>query len=218
MNILSEVLHPINSRFAFIDADINSIVNEFIEWQKPIVANAGNDLVVSDVNLDLESCLRSLCPLTVGEIRKYLFIPTKNNWVMFLDNSHLGTDRTAPEVMCEFLKTKMIYVTISPLGNLFELYESGKLVRLVGVSKESTWKFYEIGNLLDFEDVVSYKKRVIKDRLTPENVIHYLRYFNIDILNEEYLKFKSSRLIAKKGKMFKSTKELSLIEAQSFFK
>ena len=137
---------------------------------------------------------------------------------MLLDNSHLGTDRTAPEVLCEFLRTKMIYVTISPFGNLFELYESGKLIRFVGVSKEGSWKFYENGNPLDFEDVVSYKRTVTKDRLTPETIIQYMKYFNIHILDEDYLYPKLSRLIVKKGNMFKNTRELSLIEAQSFFK
>ena len=217
MSLLNENLYPITSRFAFIQTNINDVVEEFLNWKTPLVAAHNNSFVKLLPAKDLKSTLLSLCPLTVVELRRFLFIPTKNNWTMILDSSHMGTDRTIPEVLSEFLHAHMIYVAIGPYGNLFEMYNSGNLVRFIGVAKEGKWKFYDEGIRQDFEKTEFYTKRIIKERLTSAMIVEYLRHFEID-LSDNSLDAYSAILVSKKGPMFNATKELSLIEAQNFFR
>lgn len=222
---LNNELYPLTSRMAFIKKDLSITVNEFIKWQEPLIAKNNNTLTKTIINDNLKNTILKLCPLTTIEKRKFLFIPTCSEWVAYFDNGHTGTDRTIPEVLGSNLNCEMIYMTIDTTTNenIFEYYKmiDGKfdLRRSIAVIKEGKWKFHEYGGLLPFEELDRYKTRIVKEKFTIELLEKYLKSYNIDVFNESfYDTIKGSIIVNKIGPQYSNTKELTLIEAKTFFK
>jgi len=225
MPLFNDELHPISSTIAFIENDINTITSELIAWQNPLINKFNNTLQSKVINEDLKKTMLSLCPLTTIEKRRYLLIPTKSKWTAFFDNGHMGTDRTAPEVLGEKLNSKVIYISFDTIEeeNVFDYYDlidgDYGLKRAISVTKESKWEFNQYGNALSFEDIEKYKLRTIKERFTIDMLNNYLKEFSIDIFNEDfYNTLDGSMLINKIGPKFKDTRELSLQDTKEFFK
>jgi len=125
MNSLFSELTPITSKIAFLKSNIDDIANELIDWQTSLVSQHNNSFkkeVVASNNL--KTTLYHLCPLATGERRRYLFIPTKNEWVAFFDNGHVGTDRTSPKIIGKKLSAQTIYISynLSSEETSFEYY------------------------------------------------------------------------------------------------
>lgn len=224
-SLFNNELYPITSTVAFIQADLDSIVKEFISWQTPLIANHNNTFETITIKEDLKDTLLSLCPLTTTERRRYLFIPTKNNWVAFFDNGHIGTDRTAPEILGQKLKSKVIYASLNNTTeeNTFEYYDmlhdEFELIRSVAVIKESKWEFHQYGKPLTFEHPENYTIKPIKKRFTSEILLEYLNYLGIQADDENFYDTKKGAiLLNKKGPKFENTKELDLNAAKSFFR
>ena len=224
MQALFERLKPITSKVAFIKADINQIVEKFLEWQSPLIAEHKNSFERTSINHTLENALLRLCPLTTVELRKYLFIPTNSPWVAFFDNGHMGTDRTAPEVLSKMLNTECVYVVCdADTGEtLLDIYGKNSsaetdLIRSIAVIKEGGWKFYQYGTPLPFEDLEKYKARLIKNRFNLSMLNDYLKKFSIDIFNETFYCPDTAMLLSKSGPKFEATVELTLQQAQRFF-
>ena len=217
---LNRSLFPITSKLAFIDSGVSDIVDDFIKWQAPLVGKHNNSLIRKELNLDFENTLKSLCPLNTVEKRNFLFIPTKPNWTLFLDNGHTGTDRTIPEVLSKHLNTNSIYVCYdnTTVETLFEFYSNGNIVRFIGTIKENNWKFFQIGNPFDFEDLSEFKKRIVKDRFNYVLLKKYLLHFKIDTESSNFFYLDKTILIQKVGLKFEQTKELTIEEAEQYFK
>jgi hypothetical protein len=62
----------------------------------------------------------------------------------------------------------------------FSIAQDGLRLRMVRVMKDPHWDFYEDGIPLDCENLVAYKKRRIKDRLTRESIAAYCREIAVD--------------------------------------
>ena len=217
-------LYPITSHFAFIKANIDDIKNRFIEWQNPLVSEANNKLQIKHLKLNLKDTLLSLCPLTSVEKRRYLLIPTSSEWVCFLDNGHTGTDRTAPEVISKSLNCESAFIvyddfTKSTLLDVFKIVNGNvDLVRSIYAIKDSKWEFEIYGDIQDFENPEYYKARQIKDRFNMNILNEYLEKLDIHVFDENFYNSTESIFFEKKGKMFDLTQELSLKQAQNFFK
>lgn len=221
MSLFNANLYPITSAIAFINETPELIVNELIKWQTPLIEKYKNSLSTVQINEDFTNTLLSLCPLTTAERRKYLLIPINSEWTAFFDNGHTGTDRTAPKVLGRKLNKSTIYVSSSKSleENTFEYYgikdNEYQLIRSIAVIKESKWEFHQYGKMFDFENTDTYKSRIIKSRFTNEILVHYLNHLGISLNN---LNYNNSILVSKVGPKFEQTKELSLEEAQNFFR
>jgi len=60
-------------------------------------------------------------------------------------------------------------------------WSGGQRKRIVQALRDTKWIWYTDGNSLPFEDVESYQKRRIKDRLTRDLITTYLKHLNIEI-------------------------------------
>lgn len=222
MDQLFNELYPITSKSAFIEGDINNLVDIFIEWQNPLIQKNKNSFQISTIKGSLSEALKKLVPLTTGERRRYLFIPTQNQWVAYFDNGHTGTDRTAPTVLGQKSNSKNIYFSFdnNTEETTFELYDKLqneiKLIRSIAVLKESKWEFDQYGSPLPFEKTENYSTRQIKKRFNIDLLTEYMKSLEIDAFNQNYYQ-NDAILIEKVGPIFPSTKQLSLEEAQNFF-
>jgi len=221
MSLFNPNLYPITSAIAFINESPEIIVAELIKWQTPLIEKYRNTLSSAKINKDFTNTLLSLCPLTTAEIRKYLLIPINSEWTAFFDNGHTGTDSTAPKVLGRKLNKRMIYISNSKSleENTFSYYDvknnEYELIRSIAVIKESKWEFHQYGKIFDFENTDNFKSRIIKNRFTNEMVIEYLNHFGINL---DKFNFCNSIIVSKIGPKFEQTKELSLEEAQIFFR
>jgi hypothetical protein len=222
--LLNNSLFPITSQIAFLKADLQEVKNEFLKWQNPLVDKFDNHFDFKTLNLSIEDTLKSLLPLTIAERRRYILIPTLNNWVCLIDNGHTGTDRTVPEVLGKRLNCKTIFAiydfqTEDTLLDIFDAKTSNfDLIRSISAINENGWKFEQYGNIQDFENIEYYKSRQIKKRFNYNILQEYLEKIGINISDINFYKPHDTILIEKQGKMFDSTKELSLVEAQLYFK
>lgn len=219
MDELFKNITPITSSFGFIYGDINSITDEFVSWQSPLLKNE-NTLKKTIKTDNLENTFLELCPLTTVERRKYLFISTKNKWVAFFDNGHTGTDRGSIEIIGKKLKTKSIFISYKHDTNevLFEYYNSGILERSISLVKEGKWIFQQYGTPFSFENPDYYKSRISKNKFNLDILIEYLKKIKIEAYdNKYYTPEKEAILIEKNGPMFEATKELNLKEAKEYY-
>jgi hypothetical protein len=214
-------LYPLLNYMSFIKESPEAIEECLLNWQNPLISRFGNTFKCLKGPIEkMPQSVLHLCPLNTTELRRYLIIPTLNNWTLFLDNGHLGTDRTAPIVLSEKLGVETVYTMFrSETGQaIFEYYGSGKQIRFLAVVKESGWRFYNVGRAFDFEYTDRYKSRVVKNRLDRDMLIDYASKFGIDLENSDYYEEANAIVIEKLGRKFETTRELSLAEAQSFFK
>ncbi len=217
-------LNPITTKLSFIKGDIDDIINEFLAWQVPLHLKHSIFFSKSSVNESLENVLLSLCPLTTAERRRYLFIPTLQDWVAFLDNGHTGTDRTIPEVLGGKLNFETVYFSHDPFSQetLFDYFGKSingtKFTRSIATINEGGWRFFQYGEPLFFEKVENYKSRQIKKRFDLSLLAEYLLFLGIDAFNEEFYKSTNAVMISKEGPLFSGTRELSIHQAQKWFR
>lgn len=222
--LLDSKLYPITTKMSFLKADIEEVKNEFLKWQNPLVEKFDNFFDFKTIDLPLEDTLKSLLPLTTAERRRYILITSKNNWVCLLDNGHTGTDRTVPEILGKRLDCKVVFTIYDPntedtLLDVFDTQNSSfNLIRSISAINENGWIFEQFGDIQDFENPEYYKSRQIKKRFNFNILKEYLDNLDINAFDASFYKSDKAILIEKKGKMFDSTKELSIKEAQLFFK
>ena len=223
--LFDDKLRPITTKIAYIKADINLIIKEFVNWQTPLISEFNNTFSILKIKDDFKKTLLHLCPLTTAERRRYLFLPTQSEWVAFFDNGHTGTDRTVPEVISKNLKAECVYISYDSTTEetLFDYYKEidnneVDLFRSIAIIKEGGWKFYQYGNPLSFEKQENYKIRQIKSRFNLKILSEYLKKLNINAFDESYYNTSTEAiLLDKQGSKFENTKELTLQQAQSFF-
>ncbi|BAU55250.1 hypothetical protein [Mucilaginibacter gotjawali] len=201
---------------AFIKADVTEIQEALINWQTPLVKRNNNSLSSEEVTGDFNSAYEKLFPMTSGEIRRYLLLPTTSQWVGFIDNIWTGTDRTCPWVLAERLKTEYIHLVYNNTSaeSLVDYHSfmaaELKTIRTVGVIKENGWKFQQYGKPLKFEQTENYNNRIVKSRFTFDQLCQFLNYFGINAFDINfYMPEKSAILIKKMGPYFPATREIS---------
>ncbi|MES2425578.1 MAG: hypothetical protein V4560_01350 [Bacteroidota bacterium] len=217
-------LYPLTSSIAFIQANINAFADEFVNWKEPLILEDKNSLKKKIVKGDLRNIVLSLCPLTTVEIRRFLILPTRSDWVAFLDNSHTGTDRTAPSVIAEKLKANYAYIVYNYKNKDVMLDYHGNFGgidgyhRSIAAFRENRLEFYQYGVPLPFEKVDQYSNKRIKDRFNFELLNEYLKALGIDAFNEAFYDCeKGGILIDQIGPKFPATKELTLQQARDFY-
>lgn len=115
---------------------------------------------------------------------KFSFWDLKENSgkIFFISNYEDGLINLCRKIRLD-LKCSLIMCTmsneISDCKRMF-YYISDLEERLIHVYKEDKWIYYEEGTPLAFEEVKTYKKRLIKKRLDNDLIKKYLLEFGVD--------------------------------------
>jgi len=184
--LFEERLAPITTSFGLIEKPYIEVANCFLDWRETI--KKGNKSIIKNrkkvVNGNLEDILRSLLPLNLAGLTKFLFIPTINGWTTYFDNCYRGTDSSAISYLSKLLSCHSISVFTRPNtsqrpGNLVMDYfgaEETKWRNLIrGIRLENDrgrWNFEQLGEPLPFEHIEHYSLKNKTDR------------FNLSLLNE----------------------------------
>ena len=223
--LFDDKLRPITTKIAYLKTDIDLIIENFTNWQIPLIAKHDNTFSKHTIVSNLKKTLLHLCPLTTAERRRYLFVPTQSKWVAFFDNGHTGTDRTIPEVLSKNLNAECVYFSYDPnteetLFDYFKKVDNNEidLSRSIATINDGGWKFHQYGTPLLFEKQENYKIRQIKSRFNLNLLSEYLKNLGINAFEENYYNTsKGSILLDKHGRKFDNTKDLTLEQAQDFF-
>ncbi|USQ94994.1 hypothetical protein [Caulobacter sp. RL271] len=167
-------------------------------------------------------------PLTSVERRRYLFIPTRSDWTVFLDNGHQGTDAFSPlSYMAEKLSCEAVRATCAPgtressdLAVIWELYgpeviDFSNTVRAVFVADDGNGLvFSESGEVQPYEDMGKYSSRLKRDRFTPQILDHYLRAVGIEAFDETFYQpeGQAAILVEKLGPIAPASREFQLAD------
>lgn len=216
-------LYPISHTFNFIKGDFNLITYAYEMWKSKVIGFRTLEKSVIESN-SLEETLLNLLPLTTADRLRYLFIPTNSDWVVYFDNGHIGTDSSAMNLCGMRLKLERIYFSQSPESGevVFNVSQYNTLpnkFRDIWLIKESGWEFGQTGEPFPFELTEKYSLKKKRERITIEMIDSYLKELGIDVFNENfYAPEKGSILFDIKGEKFSSVQELSLEQAQNFFR
>ncbi len=221
-------MRPITETFGFIKCDAQKAVRFFVDWEHRVQKSRGVSVVERTVGGGLETVLRTLLPLNSVESRRFLFMPTRSEWIAFLDNGHLGTDDSAISYMAEKLRTTSIRATCAPTETpkgwpcVYLIMYGAKSknfineVRTIGASYDGyKWSFDLIGEVQPFEETERYLARRIRDRFTPDMLDRYLQALGISMFDEDfYLPDGTATLVEKIGPIAPNAEEFSLKELQ----
>jgi hypothetical protein len=206
--LYSNKLAPITTSMGFIQADIQSVVDEFHVWIQEINSRLDRQLSIDDSKItgDLETVLRNLLPLQRSNSDKFVLIPTSSNWTAILDNGFRGTDPLTIGYMAEKLNCLACWfvarphaiksIGISREGRqgalIFELYgpkhtEWLNLLRQVRLEYIlGKWEFSEFGKPLPFEDTEEYQVQKVSDKFSFNSLSHCLRELDITSFSPEF--------------------------------
>ena len=234
--LYEDKLAPMTSELGFLECDFETVVREYKEWGIEIKKPRR---IVREVFGNLGDVLQSLLPLTCGEERRILFIPTQSNWVAYFDNGHQGSEISArigylyKRLQCRGIRACCIPHTLHGKGReakgryggtiftVFSPHAEHQLgyERVLHVMNDGgPWDFENFGKPYDFEDVERYKARRIRDRFTPEMLRDYLLHFGIDAFNEDFYKTTPEHpavLFEKLTPQYPQVKEYTLEEARA---
>ncbi len=227
MKFFNEKYSPLTDSVYFLKAGLSDVATEFLQWQKPLEINENRELQKTELTGDLEANLLQLLPISVTEIRRFLFLKTTNEWTAMISNTILGTDGAAPSVVSERLMCELVRATIVPDATMFEYANplaptADAKFRYVYAMKEGKWEFHQDGQPLDFEDLIRYKnERMIKNKLDAGLLIKYLMNLGIDYNTKTYYQPDSNIkgiLISKEGPLYANDKALTLHAAQNYYR
>ncbi len=119
--------------------------------------------------------------------RVLAFTPKPDSYVLFTANLEDGWISLA-YILSESLKTKALTLgfckdNVRYPARFFNLLKDGKSIRHVSVRLDNKWQFYQEGAILAEENAANYMKRLIKARLTNENLIDLADKFGISLGN-----------------------------------
>jgi len=202
---------PITDFMGFIQCEVNQLVKEFIDWNNEIIEQFKYEdkIVKTTVTGSLNEILLSLFPLISGSSNRFLFIPTKINWTVLLDNNYRGTDKSKIGYLAERVGCMSIFI-----GARRHTFVKGKKrgkprsgqpgVRIISVyGPEQTqwlnlirhislyhdvgkWVFETFGEPLPFENVDAYKNKQKEDRFTIEMIDQYSAEFGLRPFDEDF--------------------------------
>ncbi len=113
------------------------------------------------------------------------------NHCVFVSNSADGwytlINRMASQLQATCIRVATSLDAVDRPANSFRVYVAGRDIRYVRAMLDSDrWDFFEKGVVQPFEEISSYKKRRIKDRLTRQIVVDYLLKLDIDIRSDAF--------------------------------
>jgi hypothetical protein len=220
-------LAPLMNRVAFVDGNIEQVVEAFLAWYQPLIERREWKLDVRKEQVTFEEALGRLEPLEYPE--KHIFMTTKSKWIAFTDNrqqAEIGRIRQVSkrlDVQSVEVGAWERNVSDNPKsvngwgGGYFTLNQGNDMTRSVSLMYNDKWDFDEYGEPLPFENMSAYKEKLAKNRLTPAMVDQYCKEIGIDLFNEDfYLPEKVAYVIETVGPRG-NQKSLSLSEVRKSY-
>ena len=233
--LLEDRWAPVTSEMGFLELGAEQAAQAFATWEREVMTPRGITVEVLPVSGTLEQVLSSLLPLTSGERRRRLFIPTRSTWTAYVADQWTGTDAASPmSAMARRLSIRCLRVVAVPhtlRGNqgryggvmldVFGPEQPGQIsntVRVVEVANDGgRWVFVQSGEPFPFEQVEQYQARRVRDRFTFEMLKDYLRHLGLAPFEEDFYMPPGSCawLIQKTGPFSTLVREYTLEEARA---
>jgi hypothetical protein len=186
-----DFLNRVSSGFCAFKASQDVVVAEFLNWQKTILLPLEASLEARHISGPLCDIIEEISPLVSPVRTKNIFIQTKSDWVLSLDNGWLGTDAGLAAVLSRKCACAAVRVVSQPhtLGRdgqgsygaeIFEMFEGGSSRRMIFCANDGgKWKFGQNGSPYAFEDVSLFTNKSVRDRFTHKMLLSYLEQFHI---------------------------------------
>jgi hypothetical protein len=188
---------PISSRMSFVDVGYDIVLDWWIKRQRDLELSWNKwDVPVQQIDGTLCQKLDALLPL---DGRKVMVTETANGGIAYFSNGMHGDVSSDSSHMATIYRCRHIGVTMVRDGKNGAIQLIGSTQfnctdrsvdppRLRGVSahKESRWEWGDYYEPFPFEELETYKAKRIKDRLTPEMVERYCRYFGIELFDTDF--------------------------------
>ncbi len=191
--LLEDRLAPITTSMGFFKTPCADAVRHFIEWQEELKRTTGGfikKISSRRVAGSLEEILKTLLPLKTNTATRYLFIPARNGWTAYLDNSNRGTDPTVIMHLPELLHSRSVWVVANPHKPgtsvkrsgwlIMEVYGHEKtewlnLIRKIRLENDlGKWHFEQFGTPFPFEETERYQAKKKTDRFDFQLLKQYL--------------------------------------------
>jgi hypothetical protein len=234
--LLEDRWAPVTSTMGFLELEAEPAAQAFATWQRGLPMSHDSTIEVLPVTGTLEQALSSLLPLTGGETRRRLFIPTRGAWSAYVSNQWTGTDAASPmRVMASLLRIRCLRVVAVPhtlrkngggrygsvMLDVFGPKQPGKILNylrtLYAANDGGRWVFGQSGEPFAFEQVEKYQERRVRDRFTLEMLKDYLRHLGLCPFEEDFYLPPGSRawLVQKTGPSTTGGREYTLEEARA---
>ncbi len=201
--LLEDRWAPVTSEMGFLETDAEQAARAFAAWQGGLMAPRGIAVEVRPVSGPLEQALCALLPLTGGERRRHLFMPTRSPWTAYVDNARGGTDAmSAMSYMAQTLGCRGLRVVAVPNtyrkgegrygAVMLEVYGPHRTawlnyVRAVSALNDGGhWAFDQFGEPFPFEKLERYQARRVRDRFTFDMLQEYLHHLGLSPFEEGF--------------------------------
>jgi hypothetical protein len=184
---------PITDAIGFLEADFAQVVAADARWRASLGGYRGRP-----VSGPLPSLLDALLPLT-GPLLRYVWVETTGPWTAYFDNFVLGSDTFGPvSYLAQQLGCRGVAIGCREgtgrrgASASFSLYgpertEWLNVVRSVAaVEDDGRWEWSASGTAQPFEDLAAYRRRRVRDRLTPDLLASYCGAFGIRPFDESF--------------------------------
>ncbi|MFL5349254.1 MAG: hypothetical protein ACJ8AT_31020 [Hyalangium sp.] len=234
--LLEDRWAPVTEEMGFLELGAEQAAQAFATWEREVMTPRGINVEVLPVTGTLEQALSRLLPLTSGERRRRLFIPTRSAWTAYVADQWTGTDAASPmSAMARRLSIRCLRVVAVPHTRrknqgvrygavMLEVYgpeQPGKIsntVRALAAANDGgRWVFEQSGEPFPFEQVEQYQARRLRDRFTFEMLKDYLRHLGLAPFEEDFYMPPGSCawLIQKTGPFGTIMQEYTLEEARA---
>jgi hypothetical protein len=206
-----------SSGFGLLNTPSGAAAERFLRWQNEVLLEWGFNIKSEVRGGKLSDALNSLLPRTAPIITKFLMWPLNDQWTLYFDNGHGGTDSGPPQVLSKLLEVDAMRIVMAPEirdkasvgitefgATIFEYYVNGIDVRHVYAANDGgRWKFGEHGDPFLFEDISSYNRKLIKRRFTSDMLLGYLKELGADLCcpDSDFLENGEGYFFTKHGKM-----------------
>jgi hypothetical protein len=184
---------PITDAVGFLEADFAHVVAADEHWRATLGGFRGRR-----VSGPLPKVLDALLPLTGPGVR-HAWVQTAGRWTAYFDNSVLGSDTFGPvSYLARQLGCRGVAIGCREgtakrgAAASFDLYgpePTGWLnvVRAVAAVEDGgRWEWSATGTAQPFEDVAAYRRRRVRDRLTPEMLAGYAEALGLRPSDESF--------------------------------
>jgi hypothetical protein len=233
--LLEDRWAPVTSEMGFLELGAEQAAHAFATWHRGLVISHGLTLEVLPVSGTLEQVLSCLLPLSEGEPRRRLFIPTRSAWTAYFENGWTGTDAASPlGYMARWLSIRCLRVVAVPhtlrgdrgrygsvMLEVFGPAQPGKInnyVRSIYAANDGgRWVFGHSGEPFPFEQMEKYQERKVRDRFTFDMLKDYLRHLGLSPFDADFYLPEGSRawLVQKTGPAAIAGREYTLEEARA---
>jgi hypothetical protein len=204
--LLENRFAPVTFTWGFVECPFERFSRAFMEWQDQLDERFGTVSESQSFAAPLSTSLLSLEPLTTP-LNRYLLTETRSNWSAIFSNGLRGNDVFSPvSYLPTVLNCRGLNIVCVPDRskttdrNEFQIYGDTEFslygptdtewlnrIRTVSVANDvSGWRFVAEGEVQPFEQLQTYQRRRLAERLTPAMLESYCAVLGIELFNSEF--------------------------------